>query len=491
MRLEHVSDAETLKRCALLLEEENKRVVQLNIELQQRVRELEGKEPQQLELQIAELEAQIAKRNQLLFGDSSEKRPSEKPAPEQKPRTWHGPREQPRLRRMEEVHDLDEADKSCTACGGALEGWAGQFEETEEVDVVERQFVLTTHRRKKYRCKCGGCIETAPGPLKLFPRARYSIAFAIVTAISKYCDHLPLERQVKTMRREGLVVDSQTLWDQINALGKTLEPTYDALLEHVLEQPVIGADETHWRLMGGKKKGSAKRWQVWTVCSPNAVAYQIKDSRSTAAARGVLGDFEGTVVSDGYAAYENLARERPELKLAHCWAHVRRKFVDTEQSFPDECSEVLDLIGELYGIERRCPTGPPGDSLRRKLRDTESRAVVGRIHDWALGVHALPQSGLGKAIAYMGKIWNGLVRFLEDPAIPVDNNQTERAIRGVVVGRKNHYGSRSTRGTEVAAILYTLVESAKLAGVQADTYLRAATYAALNDDAPLLPHQLV
>ena len=105
-------------------------------------------------------------------------------------------------------------------------------------------------------------------------------------------------------------------------------------------------------------------------------------------------------------------------------------------------------------------------------------------------MHALPQSGVGKAASYTARIWKGLVLFLEDPAIPVDNNQTRRAIRGIVVGRENHYGSRSERGTEVAVILYSLVESAKLAHVRPHTYLRAATCAALNGNEPLLPHQL-
>ncbi len=129
------------------------------------------------------------------------------------------------------------------------------------------------------------------------------------------------------MRREGLQIDSQTPWDQVNALSNLLEPTYGALLAHVLSQPVMGADETYWRLMGAKKKnsgGTGKRWQVWTVCTADAVACQIKDSRSTKAARDVLGDFRRTVISDGYAAYANLANERPCLRLAHCWAHVRR-----------------------------------------------------------------------------------------------------------------------------------------------------------------------
>ena len=114
-----------------------------------------------------------------------------------------------------------------------------------------------------------------------------------------------------------------------------------------------------------------------------------------------------------------------------------------------------------------------------------------RIQQWALGIRALPGSGLRGAVEYMGGMWDsGLLRFLDDLNVPIDNNGTERCLRGVVIGRKNHFGSRSQRGTEVAALFYSLIESAKLAGVGPHTYLKAATHAALRAGAVLLPHQL-
>jgi transposase len=294
------------------------------------------------------------------------------------------------------------------------------------------------------------------------------------------------------MERHGLEIDSQTLWDQLNALATVLEPTCAALSSYVLQQPVIGADETTWRMMGaaGKKNGGdAKKWQVWVAAAPDAVTYQIQDSRSAAAASNLLGQYAGTVVCDDYSAYKALRNRDGRFQLAHCWAHVRRKFVDAEGEAPSECKQALDLIGELYGIERRARAGPP--EQRAKLRNEESRAIVKRIEQWALSIRALPGSGLRGAIEYMGGMWNtGLLRFLDDPNVPIDNNSAERCLRGVVVGRKNHYGSRSLRGTQVAALFYSLIESAKLAGVGPHTYLRAATNAALRGDDVLLPHQL-
>jgi transposase len=153
---------------------------------------------------------------------------------------------------------------------------------------------------------------------------------------------------------------------------------------------------------------------------------------------------------------------------------------------------VLDLIGQLYAVERTIPslpavTGADGDgregifALRGRLRNERSRPIVREIQTWMLAQRVLPESSLEKAIGYLLGLWTGLTRFLDDPRIPLDNNQTERGLRGVVLGRKNHYGSRSRRGTEVAAIFYSLIESAKLCGVEPKRYLLTATRAALAD----------
>jgi hypothetical protein len=163
---------------------------------------------------------------------------------------------------------------------------------------------------------------------------------------------------------------------------------------------------------------------------------------------------------------------------------------------------VLDLIGQLYAVERVVPTRPGAaeddDSVReeilafrRRLGDESSRLIVHEIQTWALAQRVLPESSLGKAIGYLLGLWTGLTRFLDDPRIPLDNNRAERGLRGVVLGRKNHYGSRSRRGTEVAALFYSLIESAKLAGVEPKRYLRRATCAALADrKAVTLPRDL-
>lgn len=477
-------DDEQVRVAAKLLERENERLVRQVLELKKKLNEVQGNSIEQMHL-LAELEQQLAARNKMLFGDKSEKRGARKakPGSEQAKQPGHGPREQQELGLVERVHELDDADRVCTRCGEPLAEMAGQFEESEEIDVLERQFVLVRHKRKKYRCKCGGCVETALGPDKLIAGGRYSIGFAVSVAIAKYADHLPLERQVRMMRRAGLIIDSQTLWDQIHALERKLVLTGERLHEYVLSQPVIGADETFWRLMDS---GENKRWQTWAVCAPDAVSYRIEDSRSAKAAGDVLDKYQGTVLCDGYSAYDSLQKRHGRFQLAHCWAHVRRKFVDAEESAPEPCKQILDLIGELYAVERECET----DEQRASARHERSRDTLKRIHAWALEQRALPQSPLGKAVRYMGDLWPGLVRFLDEPRLALDNNATERALRGVVLGRKNHYGSRSERGTEVAALFYSLIESAKLAGIEPDAYLRQAAYAAVRAHPIPLPHEI-
>lgn len=509
-RLAEEKDPEILRKAVVLLENHNralsKKIAEVLRELQRARAELAALKGESVDkqLRLEALEQQLASLTKQVFGPSSEKRPSddepEGAAPERdgesdenekKKRPGHGPTKQPTLPRIEVDHKLEEADKTCPSCGGALEEMKGQYEEHDEIDVVPLRFVIKHHRRQKYTCRCGACVETALGPDKLCAGGRYSVAFAIYVAISKYCDHLPLERQVRMMARDGLVVTSQTLWDQIEQLAWIVESVMPRLRAYILGQPVVGADETKWELFG-KKPGQAKSWYVWVMRADDAVYYAIRGSRSATTAKELLAGFAGVLMCDGYDAYISLAKQYPRVVLAHCWAHVRREFLEIEKSFPTACREVLDLIGKLYHLERECPKGPEGDERRKQIRHESSRSVIDAIVEWFYRTlpKCLPESGLHKAIGYMVHMWSGLVLFLDDPRIPLDNNGSERAARGPVLGRKNHYGSRSLRGTEVAATFYSLVESAKLNGLEPRLYLRVAVRAGLRHDTVPMPHEV-
>jgi transposase len=471
-------DLETLRQISLLLDRENQRLITKTLELTAEVARLRGvADPAQL--QLAVLQELEQRRAQVFHGDARASSNSSARSP-RPPQPGHGPRPQPTLPVVQIRHELPVDDRPCPACGGELMEMAGQAEKSERITTIKLTYQVEHHVRQKYRCRCNGAVVTAPGPVQVVPGSRYAPEFGVGVAVAKYADHLPLERQVRMMAREGLHVDSQTLWDQIYAIAHHLEPTYEALGRRALDATVINVDETRWAIMGST---TPAKGTVWTVRSPTVSFYRILPGKSADEGRLVLKGYRGTVVADGFAVYEVLAREDPAFTLAHCWSHAKRKYEEIAEHWPVPCAEIGALIGELYAVERSVPGTFPGDAsaqqLRRQLRQERSRPILDQIWAWATVQVGLPRSDFGKAVRYMLERWTGLTRFLDDPGVPVDNNAAERALRGPVVGRKNHYGSRSLRGTQVAALFYTFCETAKLAGIDPHTYLLHALSAAI------------
>lgn len=499
------NDAGTLKQVALLQEQEINRL-RLRVREQEReLLKLKGLTPSELQMRLEKIELELLARNKALFGTSTEKRPArgEESPKDKEPQTGHGPREQKQLELIEVTHEL-KGKTCCESCNKPLCEWENQDDESEEITVVERRFVLVKHKRKKYRCECPKRITMAPVDPRLVPGGRYSTKFAVEVAGAKYLDHMPLERQVEIMAREGLATDSQTLWDQLWALSQKLMPTYEAVLKRVLAAPVIFADETTWNMLRMKKTDpKPPKHYAWAVASPDAVFMKIVGSRAGAVAEELIGTYSGTVMADGYDVYDARAAARktgPPLRIAHCWAHVRRKFIECEPKFGPECALIIELIRKLYAIERQLPsifeptTRATRTLLKKRqaLRQRESKKIIADIEEWAKEAAAgcLPESALRLAINYMNGQWKGLTLFLDDPNLPLDNNHAERVLRTLCVGRKNHYGSRSQRGLEVAAVFYTLFGTAKLAGVEPKSYVLEATRRAIAGEPVLLPHEM-
>lgn len=485
---------ENLQKRVSLLEDENQKLHRRLSLVTQRLAEAEGRDPQlaleELMDQLRESELErLRKEQQVLAAEAKAKKAEEKKR--KKPKRGHGPRPQEALPVVEKTFELPEEQADCTVCGGTMVPLGEQFEESEDIHVIERRYVKRLLKRRKYRCQCNACVVTAPAPPRVIPGGRYSPEFCLQVAADKWLDHIPLERQVRIMERQGLVVGSQTLFDQAHALAELLRPTYDRLGKLVLEAPVLHADETRWPRLDKKANSN---WTVWTRTTPEIAHYSILASKSRSAADTIFSGYRGVIVADGYQVYESLARDGPDLDLVNCWAHVRRKFADLRENHPRQCAEVLALIRQLYDVEMKIEGPFPGDAeaqrQRRKLRKEKSKPILKKIKDWASTVGALPRSDLGKAVRYVLKRWKGLTRFVKDGRIPLDNNAAERSLRGPVVGRKVHYGSKSKKGTEVAAIFYTLFETAKLCGVEPVGYVRAAMNRALTDRAVLLPHEI-
>ncbi len=405
------------------------------------------------------------------------------PRPPKKLAEGSGPTPQPNLPRVTERFELDAPDRMCPSCGGELVEMKGQVETSEMIDVVEVSYRVVQVEQQKYVCACGGCVETAPGPDRAALGSRYSLALAIKVVLDKYLDHIPLERQARIMERHGLVITSQTLWDLANAIAHRLQRVDAALFDHVLTQPVIGLDQTGWPRLDGS---GAKKWQMWCLTAPGVVVHRIRDDKSAATFKELVGAYQGTIVCDDLSTHEAGAREGPGIVLANCWAHVYRRF---EEAMPDhpEAEKAVASIGALYEIDRQAD----GDLVRlAELRRTESVRVLDELKEWLSSMITLTSLSIGKAAAYTLGNWPKLTRFVDDARIPLDNNATERGIRGPVVGRRNHFGSKSRRGTEVAATLYTLVETAKLHDIDPALYLHAAILAADRGEL-LLPWQLV
>jgi transposase len=399
--------------------------------------------------------------------------------PPKKDRASSGPTEQPSLPAIELLFELDDADRMCPSCGGELAPMKGQFESSEMIDVVEVSYRVVQVKQQKYTCKCGGCIETAPGPERAIPGGRYSLDFAVKVAVDKYLDHIPLARQERILRRHGLVITTQALWDQLQAVGRRLESASRALLARVLAEPVVGLDQTGWPRLDGKGETP---WQMWCLTAPGVVVHRIRDDKSADTFKDLMGGYEGTIVCDALKTHEAGARGNGAIVLAGCWAHVYRKFEEAAADHP-EANLAMRWIGQLYAIDDR--TGSDVGA-RAELRRTESAEVIATMKTWLWTQATLKTLSIGRAAAYVVANWDRLTRFLGDARIPLDNNATERGIRGPVVGRKNHYGSKSRRGTEIAAIFYTLLETAKLADVDPAAYLRAAALAGARGEV-LLP----
>ncbi len=485
LKIDQIQDSEQLRRVAVLLD----RTVD---QLQERVKEQA--------FEIARLRGETMSQVDFSFPQAALQRALDGPAEKLEKKTsrrpdqpGHGPSPQAKLPLLEQIHELPQAERGCSACGGTLDPMAGQYEESEEVTVTERSYTLVVHRRQKYRCRCNGCVATAPGPLKLIPGGRYSLDFAAHVAVQKYADHLPLERQVKMMAREGLQVTSQSLWNQIEAAARVLQPTYEAIGAWLMAQSLLHADESGWSQPGDTEK---PKWTAWVKCNSKAAWIRIARSKSEAEGRRLFDGYQGTVVADGYQVYKQLARGRdpdtPGYHLAHCWAHVLRKFRDDVPDDPRR-SWILERIGALYKTEKVIVLEAGEDLvLHLALRKERAREIIEQIRLWAFAQGGLRRGEFGKALTYMLNHWDGLTRFLEDPAVPLDNNPAERALRDLVVGRKNHYGSRSQRGADVSALFYTLIGTAKLCDLEPCAYLREAITAALKTPgAVTLPSQLI
>lgn len=383
-------------------------------------------------------------------------------------------------------HEVEHAaDCACPTCGGHDFIKTGESV-TEVLDYVPASFRVVRHLRARLVCRDCDRTVTAHMPSLPIERGKPGPGLVAHVLVAKFCDHLPLYRQSEIYAREGVELSRSTMADWIGRASALMAPLVDRLRDHVFAGDRLHGDDTPVPVLE-PGKGKTRTRRLWAYVrdgrpyddtAPPAATYFYSPDRKGAHPRAHLASFHGTLHADGYAGfaalYEPSAPGRPPpIEEAACWAHVRRKFFDLTTTGPAPIAEeALRRIGELYEIEDRV-RGKPA-RVRLKARNESCRPKVDALRSWLDGVLAqLPRkSTTAVAIRYALGRWSALSRFLDDGTIEIDNNAAERAIRPVALGRKNWLFAGSDRGGERTAAILSLVETARLNGLDPEAYLR-------------------
>jgi transposase len=367
--------------------------------------------------------------------------------------------------------------ETCGTCGGDLRPLGEDV--TEELEYVPGRFRVNRIVRPKLSCRCCETIHQAPMPSRPIERGRPGPGLLAHVLVSKYADHLPLYRQSQIYGREGVELDRSTLADWVGRSAALLEPLAEAVGRHVIKGRAIFADDTPVDVQapGTGKTKTGRVWayvrdeRPWAGDGRPAAWYRFTPDRKGQWPRRHLADFTGWMHADGYAGFNELYRAGDIDEVA-CLAHVRRKFFDVHKAQgSDIAAEALRRIAELYRIEDEARGRPPDE--RRAIRQSKARPVFDELEVW---LHAqLPKisgkSPLAGAIRYgLGRM-KKLRPYLDHGFLEIDNNTAERAMRSIAVGRKNYLFMGSKRGGQSAAIAYTLIETAKLNGVDPQAWL--------------------
>ncbi len=422
----------------------------------------------------------------------------------------------------EKTYDLPAEDKSCDKCGAAMAQI--DSEDSMQLEFVPATFKRIRHRRIKYACKsCGECMKLAERPLHPIMKGLPGPGFLAQTLINKFDDHLPLNRQQEIYARHGVHIARSSLCDWVRQSCLLLEPLYEFACMLVLQGKVIQADETpvNFRLkdygnacedLEGDSEGDAhpaskakarliKKGYMWVYIGDAEHPYCCFDFTENGSKQGPLNflnhapgerppPFRGYLQADAYGGYDEVFRTKDDtgkplvLEVA-CWAHARRKFFEAQESKDrDVALAALKAIGEFYSVEHKLADvamareergrSKPSYEQIAKFRQRRARPPLHKFGAWLeqAKMRVLPKDPLGVAINYALSNWTALKRYTEQGYLSIDNKASERALRNVVLGRKNWLVAGSRRGGRWAAIAYTLIESAKRCGANVWEYMR-------------------
>jgi transposase len=405
------------------------------------------------------------------------RRPKRSPLPPELPRT--------------EIHH-EPASRHC-ACGCQLKRIGEDV--SEKLDYMPGVFTVERHIRGKWVCDACETLTQAPMPAHLIDKGIPTTGLLAHVLIAKYADHLPLYRQEQIFARAGVAIPRSTLAEWVGVCGVRLQPLADALRDTLLNEAVLHADETPVPMLAPGKKKTHKAY-VWAYASApfsnvEAIVYDFAPGRAGQHARDFLGDWKGQLVCDDYSGYK-AGFDKGIIEIG-CLAHARRKFIELHVTGKSQIAgQAVEYIKQLYKVEHEARDLETEE--RRQQRQDHAKPIADALHDWMLIQRLQVPEGtaIANALDYSLKRWAALMRYLDDGAVPIDNNRVENLIRPWALGRKNWLFAGSLRSGRRAAAIMSLVQSAKLNGHEPYAYLkdvltRLPTHkaSAINE---LLPH---
>ncbi len=339
-------------------------------------------------------------------------------------------------------------------------------EVTEILEYNEGELYVKQIVRPKYARRDGEGMVTAPLPPRVLEKSQFGNSFAAHIAVSKFVDHLPEYRQIGMFKRQGIYLSSSSINDLTNNIGRALIPTYEVHKASVLSCNYLQMDETTNRVLTNNKPGKTHQGYYWVCRSPvnNSVLFEYRPGRGRAGPRDTLRSFQGFLQTDAYSAYDEFGLH-PGIILFHCWAHARRNFVDALSNDKPTASKMLEMIQELYAVERIAREKNMSYDERYALRQEASIPILAKIYEWLkdkILTITLPKSPIAKAIAYVFTRWEKFCIYTTNGMLEIDNNLVENSIRPVTLGRKNYLFAGSEEAAQNAAIYYSFFGTCKL-----------------------------
>lgn len=389
-------------------------------------------------------------------------------------------------------HEIEAAERVCPVTGMPLVVIGEKT--SEQLEYRRAKLVVVVHHRAVYGlCEADQRERTvepivAPGPVQPIEGALVGASLLAQILVQKYCDHLPLYRQQAIFDRSGLFLPRQTMCDWVMAAAFSLSPIRDALKRRILASGVLQLDDTPVDCQGppGAENFQARLWTYLSPLEPGVV-FDFTVDRAHEHVLEFLGDdIAGYLVGDGYAGYYTIAKKRPSLIVAGCWAHALRKCRDAIKESPAEAAEMIAMIRTLFVVEEEAIERGLEPEAVKALRAERSQPTLDRIQkrvEELLSVERSEKALMTDALKYVKNQWTALVAFLGEGRVPIHNNSCERAIRPIAVGRRNWLFAGSERGGQAAAIVYSLIESCRRVGVDpwlylCDVLVRVATHPA-------------